>query len=268
MSDPKISVIMGIYQSKNKKIVSDAIQSIINQTFKEWEFIICDDGSTDDTWEFLSKKYGKDSRFLLIRNKVNGGLRVALNSCLKVATAEYIVRMDADDYSRPDRLEILYKVARNNPDVDVIGTAMLSFDEKGEHGIIHPKKLEPQKKDFIHGSVVAHATTIMKKVSLIKVNGYRVAWETTRCEDTDLYMRMCAEGAKFKNIDEPLYYVRQDRDSVARRKYINRIKEAVVKFKGFRQLKMPVYDYVFVLKPLIVGLIPAGILLKIKKIIH
>ena len=119
--------------------------------------------------------------------------------------------------------------------------------------------------DFLHGSVVAHATTIMKISSLEAVNGYRVAWETTRCEDTDLYMRMCANGAVFHNIDDGLYYVRQDRDSVARRKYINRVKEAVVKFKGFKTLHMPIYCYVFVLKPLIVGLIPGGVLLKIKR---
>ncbi len=265
MNDPKISVIMGIYQSKNKDMVRIAIQSIIDQTFEEWEFVICDDGSPDDTWEFLNREYGKDERFVLVRNKQNGGLRIALNSCLKAASAEYVVRMDADDYSRPDRLECLYKEAQKNPDIDVIGTAMVSFDDKGEYGVIHPRKLNPNKMDFLHGSVVAHASTIMKKESLLKVKGYRVSWETTRCEDTDLYMRMCANGAKFKNLDEPLYYVRQDRESVARRRYINRVKEAVVKFKGFQVLHMPIYCYFFVLKPLIVGLIPGRLLLKIKQ---
>lgn len=265
MNDPKISVIMGIYQSKNKDIVRKAIQSIIDQTFTEWEFVICDDGSPDDTWEFLNGEYGKDERFVLVRNEQNGGLRVALNTCLKAASADYVVRQDADDYSREDRLQILYDYVVQHPTIDVVGTAMMSFDEKGEYGVIHPRKLAPQKMDFLHGSVVAHASTIMKKDSLLRVNGYRVAWETTRCEDTDLYMRMCANGAEFRNLDEPLYYVRQDRDSVARRKYINRVKEAVVKFKGFRLMKMPLYGYIFVLKPLVVGLIPAGLLLAIKK---
>lgn len=262
---PKISVIMGIYQSKDKEMVAYAIQSIIDQTFTDWEFVICDDGSPDDTWEFLTKNYGQNEQFVLVRNQTNGGLRVALNTCLKAASADYVVRMDADDYSRPDRLEILYETVMKNPDVDVIGTAMVSFDEKGEHGVIHPRKLEPVKMDFLFGSVVAHASSIMKKESLMKIDGYRVSWETTRCEDTDLYMRLYANGAKFMNIDIPLYYVRQDRDSVARRKYINRVKEAVVKFKGFQALHMPIYCYIFVLKPLIVGLIPGRLLLKIKR---
>lgn len=267
MNDPKISIIMGIYQSKNKDFIRKAIQSIIEQTFTEWEFVICDDGSSDDTWEFLNREYGDDERFVLIHNEQNGGLRVALNSCLKVARADYVVRMDADDYSRKDRLQILYDYVRKYPTIDVIGTAMVSFDENGTFGIIHPRKEKPVKIDFLHGSVVAHATTIMKKSSLNDVNGYRVSWETTRCEDTDLYMRMCANGASFRNIDEGLYYVRQDRDSIARRKYINRVKEAVVKFKGFRRLRMPVYGYIFVLKPLIIGLIPGGLVLKIKRLI-
>ena len=266
-TNPKISVIMGIYTSKDKDMVRYAIDSIKNQTFKEWEFVICDDGSPDDTWEFLTTEYGDDERFVLVHNETNGGLRVALNSSLAAASADYVVRMDADDYARPDRFEILYNYVTQHPEVDVVGTAMMSFDEDGEHGIIHPRKLQPQKMDFILGSVVAHASTIMKKSSLEAVGGYRVAWETTRCEDTDLYMRMTANGAVIHNIDEPLYYVRQDNASIARRKYINRIKEAVVKFKGFKTMHMPIYSYVFVLKPLIVGLIPGKLLLKIKQVL-
>lgn len=265
MNNPKLSIIMGIYTSENKDIVREAIQSIKDQSFTDWEFIICDDGSPDDTWDFLNNEYGDDSRFVLIRNEKNGGLRVALNSCLSVAKADYVVRQDADDYSKNDRLKILYDYVCAHPDVDVVGTAMVSFDETGEFGVVHPRKENPEKKDFLQGSVVAHASTIMKKSSIDAVNGYRVSWETTRCEDTDLYMRMCANGAKFHNIDVGLYYIRQDRAAYARKKYINRIKEAVVKFKGFRQLKMPFWAYIYVLRPLIVGLIPQQLLRIIKK---
>ena len=108
MNKAKISVIMGIYNSPNKEVVKYAIDSICNQTFKEWEFVICDDGSTDDTWDFLNKEYGTDKRFILIRNSENSGLRVALNNCLKASNAEYVVRQDADDYSRKDRLSLIH----------------------------------------------------------------------------------------------------------------------------------------------------------------
>lgn len=263
--EPKISVIMGVYNPASKEMIDQCMESILGQSFTDWECVICDDASSNGLFEYLKEKYSCDDRFVFLRNKVNGGLRVALNHCISHAKGKYLVRQDIDDYSKLDRFEKLYQAAQNNPDVDVIGTAMVSFDEKGEHGIIHPRKLKPGKMDFLHGSVVAHATTIMKKESVLMADCYRVSWETTRCEDTDLYMRMYAKGARFENIDEPLYYVRQDRESAVRRKYINRLKEAVVKYKGFRQLKMPVYGYLFVLKPLIVGLVPPGVLLWLKK---
>ncbi len=267
MEPPKLSVIMGIYRSPDKDVVRLAIQSIVEQTFEDWEFVICDDGSPDDTWKFLNQEYGGDSRFVLIRNECNGGLRVALNACLRVARADYVVRQDADDFSRKDRLQILYDYVQAHPSLDVVGTAMVSFDETGERGTLHPKWENPCKKNFLYGSVVAHASTIMKKSSIEKVGGYRVSWETIRCEDYDLYMRMYAKGMTFRNIDDGLYYVRQDRNSFKRRKFRNRVKEAVVRFKGFNTLRMPIYGYCFVFKPLVVGLIPASILSKIKRIL-
>lgn len=265
-SNAKISIIMGIYTSKDKEMVDLAVQSIIKQDFLDWEFVICDDGSPDDTWDYLNKHYGNDKRFVFVKNETNGGLRVALNSCLKAASADYVVRQDADDYSREDRLRILYEYMISHPECDVLGTAMMAFDEQGEIGIVHPRKTEPSKMDFRFGSVVAHASTIMKKSSVLAVNGYRVAWETTRCEDTDLFMRMAANGAVIRNLDEPLYYVRHDQATYARKKYINRVKEAVVKYKGFKLLKLPITSYVFVLKPLIVGLIPQQLQRWIKKV--
>lgn len=265
---PSISVIMGIYNSPIKEELTESIESIINQTFTSWEFIICDDCSTDDTWNFLNEKYGDNEKIILLKNEVNGGLRVALNKCLKYTRSEYIVRQDGDDISRKDRLSILWKYMKEHPKTDVLGTAMVSFDEKGTFGIIHPRKLNPTKNDFLRGSVVAHASTIMKKKAVEDLGGYRVSWETRRCEDYDLFMRMFAAGKKIENIDEPLYYVRQDRNTYARKKYSNRIKEAIVRFKGFRVLNMPFYTYVFVTKPLIIGLIPKQLQKKIKRMFH
>lgn len=255
---------MGIYNSPDKSMVRTCMDSILSQDFMDFEFIVCDDCSTDDTWDFLNHEYGADERVVLVRNKENGGLRVALNHCLEVARADYVVRQDSDDYSRGDRLGLLYRYAVSHPEVDVLGTAMVSFDENGPFGIVHPRCLNPKKKDFLPGTVVAHATTIMRKESVLGVGGYRVAWETTRCEDTDLYMRMYAAGCIIKNIDEPLYYVRQDKDCYARKKYIGRVKEAVVKFRGYRVLGMPPYAYVYVLRPLLIGLIPRQAQRKIK----
>ena len=99
---PKISVIMGVYNGADR--VDEAIASIRVQTFTDWEFIICDDASTDNTWEKLIEWSKIDSRIVPIRNEKNMKLAATLNKCLEHASGSYIARMDDDDYSYPWRL--------------------------------------------------------------------------------------------------------------------------------------------------------------------
>ncbi|MGL5624503.1 glycosyltransferase [Cetobacterium sp.] len=262
-----ITVIMGVYNMEIKKEqLYLSIESIKRQTFTNWKFIICDDGSTDETLEILKEKYGNNERIEIISLKKNQGLRSALNECLKNVKSKYIVRQDADDYSRDDRLELLYKSMQSDEEIDVLGTGMILFDENGEYGIRKPRKKNPNKKDFLKGTVISHATCIIKTDVLKNVNGYRVAWETTRCEDYDLFMRIMANGFKIKNIDDELYFVREDLESFYRKKYINRIKEAVFRYKGYKALHLPLYSYLYILKPIIIGLIPNTLLRVIKRI--
>ncbi len=265
MSNPKLSVIMGVYNISNLKFLKDAIDSIINQTFQEWEFVICDDGSDEYIYNFIEKEYGNNKKIVIIKNNKNMGLHYSLNKCIEHSKSQYLVRQDADDISDPSRLEILYKQIITHSNYDVIGTSMILFDEDGVWGTRHPRKLSIAKRDFLKGSVVAHATTILKKKSVVDVGGYRVSWETSRCEDYDLFMRMYSKGYKIKNIDDELYMVREDKSAYSRKKYINRVKEAVVRIKGFTRLKMPIWGYIYVLKPLIIGLIPSNMQLRIKK---
>ena len=100
---PKISVIMGVYNGADR--VDEAIASIRVQTFTDWEFIICDDASTDNTWEKLVEWSKIDSRIVPIRNEKNMKLAATLNKCLEHASGSYIARMDDDDYSYPWRLK-------------------------------------------------------------------------------------------------------------------------------------------------------------------
>ena len=102
---PLISVIMGIYNEKNRQDVQDAIQSILNQTFSDFEFIICDDGSEGEFYQWLKEYCRIDDRIKLYRNDRNRGLSYTLNHCLQYAEGRFIARMDADDRSLPDRFE-------------------------------------------------------------------------------------------------------------------------------------------------------------------
>ena len=102
---PKVSVIMGVYNGK--AIMDEAIQSIVDQELQDWEFIICDDASTDDTYERLLQWAKKDSRIRIVQNKTNSRLAFSLNHCLQIADGQYIARMDDDDVSYPQRLRVM-----------------------------------------------------------------------------------------------------------------------------------------------------------------
>lgn len=97
---PRVSIIMGVYNGFKR--MDRSIQSIIEQTYKDWEFIICDDGSSDDSYKKLQEYATKDNRIVVIKNVQNAGLAQTLNNCLKEVKGEYVARMDDDDYSHPD----------------------------------------------------------------------------------------------------------------------------------------------------------------------
>lgn len=101
----KVSVIMGVYNCKDKKMLKKSIDSIINQTYSNWEYIICNDGSTDNTLEELNKIVQVDSRIKVISYDKNKGLNYALNMCLKEAKGTYIARQDDDDISLKERFK-------------------------------------------------------------------------------------------------------------------------------------------------------------------
>jgi len=124
----KLSILMGVHNGA--PTLDRAIQSILEQDYLNWEFIICDDGSTDNTWETLSK-YTSHENFTILQNITNHGLGYTLNKCLKKACGEYIGRMDADDISYPHRLGEQVKFLEKNPQVSVVGTYASIYDENG-----------------------------------------------------------------------------------------------------------------------------------------
>ena len=263
----KVSVIMGVYNTNNEEMLRKSIHSILAQTFTDFEFIICDDGSTDGTYEILQKICKSDRRAKLIRNEVNMGLAATLNRCIAVSQGEYIARQDADDYSVPQRIQKQVDFLDQNSRFAFVGSNIARFDDNGQWG---EYKLKPfvEKHDFLFTVPIIHGTVVFRKNALLAVNGYRIAKETRRTEDYDLFMRMYAKSFKAANIQENLYFVREDKIAYKRRKYIYRIDEAIVKYKGFRLLGLMPKGFIYVLKPLIVGLISPYQLNAIKKIFY
>lgn len=260
---PKISVIMGVYNTSNEEVLKYSIESVINQTFSDFEFIICDDGSLDKTFEILQDIEKTDQRIKLIKNKKNIGLAATLNRCLKIATGEYIARQDADDFSCLNRFERQIDFLEENEEYSFVGSCVSYFDENGEWGEYILNEF-PQKEDFLFTVPIMHASVIFRKKSLILVNGYRVSKETRRAEDYDLFMRMYAIGLKAVNIQHKLYCVREDKAALKRRKYCYRIDDVIVRYKGFKKLGLFWQGIPYMIKPLVVGLIPDALLSRIK----
>ena len=130
----KISVIMGIYNCENT--LSEAIESILDQTYTNWELIMCDDGSSDRTMEIANEYLSKyPDEIVLMKNKKNRGLNYTLNKCLKKTKGDYIARMDGDDICSPDRFQKEVAVLNNNDDIYIVSSDMAFFDEKGVWGV-------------------------------------------------------------------------------------------------------------------------------------
>jgi len=254
---PKISIIMGIYNCQDT--LEESIESIINQTYLNWELIICDDGSTDGSYQIAESYMCRFSeKIILLKNERNMGLSYTLNICLKHSSGEFIARQDGDDVSTSDRLEKLVSFLINNKEYSIVSTAMILFDENGEWGRTSPIE-RPKKIDFIKGTPFAHAASMVRSEDIKRIGGYRNTKRTLRVEDYDLWFRLYEQSKKGYNFTEALYKARDDRDAIQRRKYKFRINEAYVRFSGFRSLGLPKYTYITAFKPLLVGLVPVSI---------
>lgn len=252
---PKVSVLMGAYNCADT--IRDSIQSIINQTFTDWEFIICDDDSTDNTYEILKEISQIESRIVLIKNDKNRGLSYSLNHCLKFAKGTYCARMDGDDLCDPTRFEKQVEFLDANAGYGFVSTRMTRFDEKGTYQIPEPMdSYSPTKKDFVKGSPFCHAPVMIRKEAYDAVNGYRDIPHTLGVEDYDLWFRLYAEGYKGYILQEVLYHMFDGREAAKRRTFKRRLNEAWVRWKGYKMLKIPYIYRIYIMKPIIIGFIP------------
>lgn len=254
----KISILMGIYNCAST--LPEAIDSILAQTVTDWELILCDDGSADDTAQ-VAESYvnAHPSKIILLKNERNMGLNFTLNRCLEVATGTYIARMDGDDISLPERFEKELAVLENNPDIAVVSCAMSYFDECGEHGGMARICQEPQQEMLVHGPVHCHAPCMIRAEVIRSVGGYSVDKRLLRVEDWHLWLKIYAAGGRGRNIPEILYKMRDDRNAASRRKFKYRMNEAHVSALAVRMLKLPKWKYLYTLRPLVVGLLPGPV---------
>ena len=253
-----ISVIMGIYNQKDREALEQAIHSILAQTYKEFEFLIYDDGSDKETAQVLEAliKEKKDSRIQLLRGKTNQGLAHALNECIAVAEGEYIARMDGDDVSAPERFQKQKEFLEHHLEYACVGCSTTLCDENGIWG--HRKMPEkPESKEFLKYSPYVHPSVMFRRSVLKEAGGYLEANETRRCEDYELFMRLYCMGFYGYNIEEELFFYRENRHDYDKRTLTQRIAEIKIRYRGFKAMKiLNSKTIIYVIKPMAMLLIP------------
>ncbi len=257
-----VSVIMGVYNDKT--YLEQAIESVLSQSMKRFEFIICDDGSTDGSSDVLKRYASKDERIVVIINERNMGLAATLNRCIKESRGKYIARMDSDDVMKEHRLKRQLEFMEEHSEFSVVGSGVEYINRSGN---VYKKLLLPQTIDLtraVRGFCVVHPSVMMKKEPVVSVGGYSVNKNTTRAEDYDLWCKILESGMKIANIQEYLLCYREDIDGMRKRKYKFRIQEYRLKKYWMKRTNQPITSYIFAFKPLIVGLIPHKLMKKIK----
>ena len=251
---PKVSVIMGVYNVGDT--LAEAMDSLFSQTFNDFEVIICDDGSKDNTIEVVTSYLNKyPKQIILLKNKKNLGLNYTLNRCLDVATGEYIARMDGDDISVPERFEKQVRFLDEHPEYSIVSSPMVLFDEKGDFRTTTAIEF-PKKVDCVKSNPFCHAPVMIRAEAYKKIGGYTVNKKMLRVEDVDLWFKLCAAGYRGYNFQEPLYKMRDDRDATSRRKFKYRLNSTYTRLVGCKNVSMPFIYYIYAFKPIIIGLIP------------
>lgn len=208
---PKVTVLMSVYNGE--KYLREAIDSILGQTFKDFEFLIIDDGSTDDSAEII-RSY-TDSRIRLIQNEENIGLTRSLNKGLKLAKGQYIARMDADDISLLCRLETQGRFLDEHPRVGLVSSSYIKINVAGEEIGFQKVSTENDeiKELFLKGlNQFCHPSSMFRKECIKKVGTYREFFKYA--QDYDLWRRI-AEEYSVANIGEPLLRWRISHNSIS-----------------------------------------------------
>lgn len=210
---PKISVVMPAYNAE--KYIGESIDSILNQTYGDFEFIIINDGSRDSTKEIILSY--SDNRIVYLENEINSGIVVTLNKGLKYATGEYIARMDADDIAVAERLEKQIEFMEKNKDVGVLGTGICIFGEDvQEQARVFTTNSEQLKAELIFNSCIAHPTVMMRS-NILKNNGLSYDLEYAGAEDYNLWWKI-AKVSRIATIPDLLVKYRIHSSQITKKK--------------------------------------------------
>ena len=255
----KITIILLVFNCE--KYLEESINSIINQTFKQWKLVVVNDGSTDKTCKILEKfNITLGQKILIIHNNKNLGINLSMNIALKYIDTPFFTRQDADDISDKFRLETLYNKLNYQNKYYFVSSRMRSLLDKN---LVFPKKLIkfPNNLDMLFKFPFCNAPTLYNSKILNKVKGYNTSNEyQKRFEDYEFFYQLYLNGFKGFNINEVTYYARQGKTYRNKITFRDRIIEFKLKTKIYTNLKIPKIYFYLILLPLFKALIPLKIL--------
>jgi len=209
---PQISVIMSVYNGS--RYLNESIASILSQTFTDWEFIIINDGSTDNSESIVQGWQNRDERIKLI-SRGHKGLTISLNEGLSYAQGEYIARMDADDIALPDRFAKQVAFLDENPDHVAVGCRMLVIDPEGMPIFTCSRLTTHEEIDAAYmagqAGIIGHPAVMIRRRVIESIGGYREQF--TYAQDRDLFLRL-AEVGKLANLPDTLMQFRLNAKSM------------------------------------------------------
>ena len=239
--NPVISVILPFYN--NQKYLANAIESILNQTYKNFELLLLDDGSTDDSLKIALKYADSDPR-VKVHHHANMGLCKTLQKGVNLSTGQYIARMDGDDIAHPQRFELQINYLQQNPDCVVLGTALTVIDPDGD--IIDQPKITLEHEKLVaellqwRGSRICHPTVMMRTELIKLVGGYTQEYHF---EDVDLFLKLAQHG-KLANLSERLLFYRWHVTSISYTRNAAKIREIkqTIYNRVITELQLPTLD--------------------------
>ncbi len=243
---PAVSVIMPVYNGA--KYLREAVDSILRQSFRDFEFIIVDDGSTDSTWAILQSYDGPS--VVLLHNEENIGLPRSLNKGLAVARGNYIARIDADDTAEPNRLERQLAFLQHHPEVGLLGTASrVLYEDLGYERLRRPPLTNLELRSaLVRRNPFLHSSVMIPHRVLEVVGGYNE--RLVKAEDYDLWVRI-GSNYRLANLPDVLAMKRVHELSFSRKFALRETYKihVAIRWHAWRRFSLPLTDLRFILYP-------------------
>ncbi len=251
-----VTVLMSVYNGM--PYLKDAIDSILQQTFTDFKFLIFDDASTDGTSQVLVQYAQKDSRIQIVTNDRNYGLGTNLARGVEMAQTPWIARMDADDIAVPNRLELQLNYVRRHPDISVLGGYAIEIDRHGQ--IVGERKFptsHQQIKKLVWTNPFSHGTVLLHRESMLKVGSY--SSKLAKRQDYELWFRCAKANLQFANLPTPLIYYRFTDNTLQRNDWKIALTHVAIGWQGCWMIKASFFAYLAVTKQLVIGLLPSSL---------